>query len=978
MTKKFILLILTGVFAFAGAGLRADASSASSGADPLELTLDGGYSETLDGWEEDGYPAMADFALAVRPSDFLSASLAAETMGYAHEAAEWDSSDEIVLQVAVPEEGLYRFFLDYYPLDADFQDYELSVTVNGELPYAEAEQIILYKYWNAGTAFSTDRYGNDFYSSQSVVAEWRNQAFWDPMGFYADPLSFHLEAGANTIVLTRKKGSFLVGDFTVTGLSESLSYADYLGEGTLLASPVLQTVEAETPLEKSSSSVQAGVCRDLGVTPFEVSILKLNILSGSSWSEERDTVTYSVSVPESGWYELTFKVRQSEVNNAAVFRTLRINGTVPFAEAVSLKIPYSTRWQDYTPSDAEGNPYLFYLDAGENTLSLSVDLSVYLETYETVQTILTTVNQLSLDITKLTGDQIDENRDWNITDYLPTIESDLLVMADALAAEADYLAGLYGADRASEAESDLKLCVRHLEYLAEKPDEIPKNIELLATSTSSVASLLGAVEALLVYSPLDMDRIYVHTDVALPEANAGFFARAWLSIRRFFLSFFEARYSEDASEGELEVWVNRSKQYVDLIQKLADEDFTAETGISVKVSVMSSESKLILAKSAGQNPDVALGIASWMPYDMGIRGALYDLSSFRDEEGFAETLSVFGTESLVPMVYDGGLYGLPDTENFYVLFYRTDILETLGLEVPETWQEVTEMMPVLKRYGMNFYIPLSSSSSLKAFDTTLPFLFQYGSTVYSADAFSTAIDDSASIAALTMMTELYTIYSMDVTVTSFYNDFILGKCPIGVGDFGMYVLLSNAAPSVQGLWSIAMMPGVDDGDGTVDRSAPGAATANVIFENTDQPEESWAFLQWWASTDTQVEFENLLLSTMGRSYMWNSGNQEAFALAGYPDEDLEVILGQWEWLKELPKVPGSYQVELEISNLWNKVVLDRENLRVDLNDAVIRADKEIRKKMSEFGYMDKYGNILKPYVLTSRSLIESWMEGGGG
>jgi ABC-type glycerol-3-phosphate transport system substrate-binding protein len=284
------------------------------------------------------------------------------------------------------------------------------------------------------------------------------------------------------------------------------------------------------------------------------------------------------------------------------------------------------------------------------------------------------------------------------------------------------------------------------------------------------------------------------------------------------------------------------------------------------------------------------------------------------------------------------------------------------------------MLPILKRYGMNFYIPLSSSTSLKSFDATLPFLFQYGSSVYRNDAFATAIDDTKSIEALTMMTELYTIYSMDVTVSSFYNDFRLGKAPIGVGDFGMYVTLLNAAPDIQGLWGISLLPGVDKGE-YIDRSAPGAATANIIFGNTEKADQSWAFLKWWASTATQVDFSRLLLSTLGKAYMWNSANVEAFNASGFSESDLEVILEQWQYLKELPKVPGSYQVELEISNLWNKVVLDRKNLRVELYDAVIRADREIRKKMSEFDYMDKYGNILKPYVLTSRELIDSWIGG---
>ncbi|MDD4988611.1 MAG: hypothetical protein PHS68_06935, partial [Candidatus Izemoplasmatales bacterium] len=225
--------------------------------------------------------------------------------------------------------------------------------------------------------------------------------------------------------------------------------------------------------------------------------------------------------------------------------------------------------------------------------------------------------------------------------------------------------------------------------------------------------------------------------------------------------------------------------------------------------------------------------------------------------------------------------------------------------------------------------------------------------------------------ALTMMTELYTIYSMDVQVSSFYNDFRLGLSPIGVGDFGMYVTLLNAAPDIQGLWSIAPLPGVLKGD-VVDRSAPGAQTANMVFKNSDKTDESWEFLKWWSSTSVQTQFSSLLLSTMGKEYLFNSANMEAFRNLNLATEDIDIILAQWNWLKELPKVPGSYQVELEISNLWNSVVLDRANLRVGLNDGIIKMNKEIVKKMAEFSYMTPDGTILKPYVAASVAQIKEW------
>ena len=974
MPRKVMLLVLLGLLTWVSVALHADAVLAFSPAQTVPAWQNGSYRETLADWEADGYAGNADVAVTVAPSAFQGGAAAAFSHGYHHEARSWDEFDQITLAITVPSTGLYRFYLDFYPLDEDYLNYELELWIDGELPFAEAAQIILYKHWQAGDTFAVDRFGNDFFVEQSLALKWYRQGFMDPMGFHVEPLSFRLEAGENLITLKRKQGNFLLGDVLARGIASLPTYAEYREQGDVIANQSLYTVEAETPHVKNSSSIQAGVSRDLGVTPFDVSLLKLNILAGSTFASERDTVYYHVDVAQSGYYFLSFKVRQAEVTNAAVFRTLMINGEVPFQEAAALRIPYSHRWFNYTPADAAGNAYLFYLESGRNEISLSVNLAVYRDTYQTVREVLTTVNQLALDIRKLTGNQVDEDRDWEITDYLPTIGTDQLALAARLEAEQEYLAANNGSRKASAAESHLALCIRHLRLLAQKPNEIPKNITMLATSPASVAALLGIIQGVLVYSPLDIDKFYVHTETELPRANAGFLPSIWLAIRRFFRSFFEERYSVKADPDELEVWVNRSKQYVDLIQKLADEKFTNASGIKVRISVMSAEGKLILANSAKQNPDVALGIASWMPYDLGIRGALYDLSQFADDADFATTLALYNPEALVPMVYAEGLYGLPDTQNFYVLFYRKDILSTLDIQIPDTWQEVTEILPVLKRYGMNFYIPLSSATSLKAFDSTLPFLFQHGSEVYRGDGFATAIDDAGSVEALTMMTELYTIYSMDVTVSSFYNDFRLGNCPIGVGDFGMYVTLLNAAPDIQGLWGIAPLPGVDK-NGEIDRSAPGAATANVIFRNTEKAAESWAFLKWWATTATQIDFSRLLLSTLGREYLWNSANVAAFNASGFAAADLSVIGEQWEWLRELPKVPGSYQVELEISNLWNKVVIDRKNLRVELYDAVIRADREIRKKMSEFGYLDKQGNVLKPYALAARAYVERLLGG---
>ena len=44
------------------------------------------------------------------------------------------------------------------------------------------------------------------------------------------------------------------------------------------------------------------------------------------------------------------------------------------------------------------------------------------------------------------------------------------------------------------------------------------------------------------------------------------------------------------------------------------------------------------------------------------------------------------------------MYGLPETENYNVLFYRTDIMDELGIDATliNTWDDVIKVLPKLQ------------------------------------------------------------------------------------------------------------------------------------------------------------------------------------------------------------------------------------------------------------------------------------------
>jgi ABC-type glycerol-3-phosphate transport system substrate-binding protein len=430
-----------------------------------------------------------------------------------------------------------------------------------------------------------------------------------------------------------------------------------------------------------------------------------------------------------------------------------------------------------------------------------------------------------------------------------------------------------------------------------------------------------------------------------------------------------------ASDDQLEVWVNRPRQYVNLLQLMADSSFTPQTGIRVKFSIMPDESKLILANAAGIQPDVALGVATDKPYELAIRNALYDLRSFPDFDSF---IHIYSPGSLLGYIINDSVYAIPETQDCWLMFYRKDILDSLGLPVPHTWNDVIEMLPELQRYGMNFNAPLSLGAGQRNYIFTSPYLFNYGAPLYTDGGFASGLQSDAAVAGIRFMADSFTIYGMPLTTASFYQDFRYGTLPIGVSNIvDTYVKLVTAAPEISGQWSLDLYPATVLADGTQNRYATGSAQTSIMFRNTDKAQQGWEFLKWWMSTETQTEFQEQLLLNYGREYLWFSANLEAFRNLDIPDADKSVILQQWQWLQEPVRLPGSYMQERELSNIWNSIVFNGVNPRVAIDRSVIIINREITRKMEEFGYLQD-GQRVREFKIPTIDTVREWMRNANG
>lgn len=881
----------------------------------------------------------------------------------------WESGEDITFEVDNLN-GEYEIAIDYMSLQEDVQNISINILVDGESSDL-LTNVILPTYWTDSTKEKIyDIYQNEVVPVQQVYKEWTKYFLYDQRYYGKDPLSINLSSGKHTITLHKNHGSLLLGDIY---LFEKEKYSNYKEQNVSSNSNAI-IIEGEEPLFKSSPDIRGTSSQLTHLSPYSTSKNMINNLSGDSFNESGYSVTYSFDVSEAGYYKIALKYYISQTFTS-VYSKILVDNVVAYDELNGYRFDNRLNDRkgsfDYEILSSNGDEMYFYFEKGTHTITLQLDASLQSKIYYELVSLINEINELYLEVIKLTGGNNDKNKTWNIELYIPTAKSRLDGWCERVEDLMELISEVSMSSKAKENRlyQQIKNAHRKLKKLAKEPNKLPSRLNILYEGSSSASMMLSNSLHTSTFNPLSIDKIYVYgSDYKLPKIRNNFFLNYFSVIQRIFRS-----KVTEATSDVVEIWVNRSTYYVSVMQQFADAYYTPNSGIKVRLSLLPDESKLVYANASNTEPDAALGVGASTPYSLGLRGAICDLHTL---SGFSEVIKNFAPGALLNYVEGEKVYGLPETQNFQVTFYRSDILETLNLEVPETYQDIIDILPTLQRYGMNYYMPMAGGSGLKSIEITAPFIYQYGGDIYSADAFEAGIDTKEGIEALTMMVDLFTIYSLPLTTQNFYNDFRTGLSPIGIAGFGEYLQLSNAAPEIQGKWKLALAPGVEQEDGSIRRDQTAGSQAVMIFEKSDKKLEAWDFIKWWLSTDVQSSFANTIQATYGETYLWNTANLNAFKTLAIPEEDKEIILKQWEYIHQVPQTPATYMVERGISNAWNSCVFNQVSVRAAVTDYSLEINREIKRKMQEFGYLDKNGEVIKPYYIPTVDDIKKWIEEG--
>jgi ABC-type glycerol-3-phosphate transport system substrate-binding protein len=881
-----------------------------------------------------------------------------------------DQANDVRFNFDFPYRSLNYISVDYYVLEEGVEDTKISLLINDELPFYESQNIVLPVEWQfTQETFALDRYENELQPASSKVFKWRNIVLKDHRQLHPDPYAYLLSEN-DTISLQFVNAKVLIGNISFVELNPIPTYQDYLA--TLPASGVedtLQLVSARSFLSRSDSSIRLRTEQDPSNMYYDTQFLRLNTIFGDSWEKGGQSITYPIEIAKAGFYHLSFKYRQYLLNEMTTHRNIYINGEIPFKEAEAFSFPHTMQFKNRSLVGENNQPLKVFFEQGTNYITLEATHAPYRQAIETIQFLMNQIQSLSLAIKRYTAGGSDLYRDWDIETFFPTAQEDLLMWAEMIDALYESLLPISSSTNPSQL-ANLKVGANRLKSLSRQINKLPSLMVQFSDGDSSVNQMLGSLLQQFFRSSLEIERLMIHGQRTLPRPSANFLVTSYEGGARLILSFINNPYSASAmNEEDLNVWVNHPRQYIEIMQALIDQFYPGDRRVTL--SQMPDENKLILSNISGQSPDVAIGVNHWIPYEFAARDAALDLRTFNS---FTEVVQDFSPGAFIPYVFEEGVYGLPGTQNFWVTYYRKDIMNSLGIEqVPQTWDEVIGILPLLQSYGLNYFVPLSQYSGLKPFVATLPFIYQFGGQLYGDDGMSTAINDEKTLEGITLMAELFTLYNIPKFVASFYNNFRYGTLPIGIGDLGTYLLLSSAATELDGLWGMDLHPGVyNEQTQTIDRDAASGAQGSMILADTNHREESWDFLSWWMSEEIQVMFGEILQTTYGKTYFWNSANVNAFARSGMPQEYKNVVLAQWEYATEASRIPGTYMVEREISNAWTNIVFNGINPRQAIDEAVRISNREIIYKMAEFGYTDK-GVILKPYIVPTKETIQRWL-----
>ena len=900
------------------------------------------YSRYYDIYSAENRP---ESIIEISGSDYISAENG--TFSSHENILIWESlSGEVSYNIDVQETGIYCMNMTYFPTKSETSSIEFSLSIDGKIPYDTASRITLNKVWVNEKEISTDSHGNQVRSAQVQKEMWKNTDLMDIDGLFSEPLIFYLEKGNHEIKFTSERACFEIEKFKFYNPEKLKTYREYISGADIKTTPKnIFRIEGENSVFKSDRTLYP-MCDNSHYNVSPSDPVKILYNTFGNWKKPLQSATWIIrkeDIKNDGWYKIGIKYRQNEMRGFSSNRRIYIDDKVPCEELNNIKFRYDKKWEIFSPKADNENIYIYLTADCDHTITMECIAGEIGEYIRNLNDIISEINEYYREILMITGTLPDKYTDYYVHEKIP----DLLENFQRLSSELKDIQSEI--EKISDSSGSEAYMIENMTVILDKCVKKPLKIPEYLSQIKENITALSVWSLECRNQPLEIDYIeFATSGVKFSSCKENLFKKIWFSIRAFFGSFFEdySELSDVSDENAIEVWVNSGREQAEIVRELS-ENFTEKTGIPVSINLVTGG--IVEASLAGKSPDIALFSGGEYPVNLAMRGMLADVSQFDD---YSEIAGRFQKNAMTHYQYDGGVYGIPITQNFPLLFYRMDILTELGfMSPPETWENLIDMLPALQRNYMSAGLVLPSTDVSPSTETGHTFallMLQRGINYYNSGLDKSNFDTVEATEAFKIWTDFYTEYSFEQSYDAF-SRFRTGEYPLVIADCSFYGQLKDVAPEIKGLWNFCPVPATVINN-EVFHTANSNVSGAIIFNDTENINSAWKYVKWFTETETQINLCNQtegLFGTMGRLY---TANIKALKQLSWSDDELSRIFAQHNELAEIPIIPASYSVTGNIMNAFHEVVNRHETPRDtllwynnDINDEIFRKNENIRE-----------------------------------
>ena len=865
-----------------------------------------------------------------------------------------ENTEEVIsTEITVPEAGLYVMEVTYKMTAEQSSQPAITVALNGNLPYYEAWQISLPQLFKDVKPVGSK---DVEIPEAELVDEYQTRYLYDTLGYYGGLLEFYLKDGVNHIQIESALGAVEITEVKFTQYitpptykeaKKSFKYEKYTGDH--------KKVQAERVYRKSDSTIFAVNDRSsASVEPSSVYERYLNAIGGTNWQTLGQYVEWEIEVPEDGLYTINLKYRKDTKAGLDSNRRIYVDGKIPYKELESYKFKYTSTFKVETLSTENGEEMLFELKKGKHIIRMEVSIGEYSSVLPDIYSATQALQGCYRQFIMVMGTAPDSLRDYQLDTLIPEVLEEMKEQRKLLEKNLEKLEAITGAS--SSGTKLMMQLINQIKYFEEDSYYISGELQAFKSNIASVITWVLDVKV----QPLKLDFITLSApEKDPPKATKGMWHSIKYNVNAFVYTFssdYEYANLDSDDPETLTVWDPSAATEFSIWRQMVNNDFIKKNP-DIKINFKNVSTGFQQAFLAGMLPDVYVGMDVQSLMEFAFRDVIItDLTSVVPEAELTEALKNYNKWLYYPVKLDGKLYGFPMTTTVPATFYRTDIFEEMGLEIPEvlTWDDVIYISTMMQK--KNLEVGLTPGIG-----TWKTLIYQKGGYTANEERKEVFLMNDLAIETFNTYTSFFTEYSSPVAFSAF-DRFRTGEMPMVFADVSFINQLEVLAPEITGKWDFTHHPATLDENGNPDYTVGGGSTSYMVITNRrpEMADEAWEFIKWRGSTETLVSINRRLEMSIGRSVRAISPNAEAQDRIPWSTkvQKLYDFYNSYEnnagdsWRFSEPEVPGDYFVQRAYTNAWTAVYYQDAVPGDALKLYIPTANAEITRRREYFGMDD--------------------------